>query len=612
MICRVRRGVFGLCKYLLNGKKQNSQYLRLEKDVVRPLIGNFTLFQETEKYLVKEKNWKENYMHITIGFSDSDWAKIELLEIQEDKDALLREILHDYINHHFSSYKDEELIYYGELHYAKLKFDEDGKKRFNHCHLGISFLNPISDTKLRNLFAVNSFYDDVMARKTNFKYGFEQTKRKEIRVKNFDSQIGRDRKAWIELLDEVNDREELIYFLENQMKFVEGLDYRVVNTTKNNYVKLINKSFKNEKNVTRKLQDLNLQGRGFERFVDVNSSEKNHKKLEDMNQVELEEILSKCYEKREFDISKRRSAMTSQTLQKIHEEDNQLKKTFEKKYSQKDKKVEVSSLKNLSFQQQIFYKQYQSIIEDKLQGYYVKVDDLKNITTFENRAKNIKITDFGDEIESDSINSNNHEKVKLMLDIVVAKGWDILNLEMTGSDEFKIEVKKQILERIEESSNKNEFVITRPILYIDNLILDNQSKIIEKEKVNYIEFINKYLPVKVVLEFAKQKYNISLDEFEVLEDNKINNKTNRQKPKSVIDFFTKEIGISLKEAIDISNELLKDIEIIDSNTNTDNKLIENSNESNKEDEEVVVEDISVVPETTKTKSKRKNSDKNFK
>ena len=610
MICRVRRGVFGLCEYLLNGKKQNSKYLRLEKDVVRPLIGNFTLFQETEKYLVEEKNWKENYMHITIGFSDSDWAKIELLETQEDKDALLREILHDYINHHFSSYKYEELVYHGELHFPKLKFDENNNKRYPHLHLGISFLNLINDTKLRNLFAVNSFYDDVMARKTNFKYGFEQTKRKEIRVKNFDSQIGRDRRAWIELLDEINDREELIYFLENQMKFVEGLDYKVVNTTKNNYVKLINKSFKNEKNVTRKLQDLNLQVRGFERFVDVNSSEKNHKKLEDMDQVELEEILSKCYEKREFDISKRRSAMTSQTLQKIHEEDEQLKKTFEKKYSQKDKNVEVSSLRNLSFQQQIFYKQYQSIIEDKLQGYYVKVDDLKNITTFENRAKNIKITDFGDEIESDSINSNNHEKVKLMLDIAVGKGWDILNLEITGSDEFRIEVKKQILERIEESSKKDEFEITRPISYIDNLILDNQSKIIENEKVNDIEFIKKHLPSKVVLEFAKQKYNINLNEFEVLDDNKINNKTNRQKPKSVIDFFTKEIGISLKEAIEISNELLKDIEIIDSDTHTEN-ILENSNESNKE-VEVVVEDVIVVPETTKTKSKRKNSDKRFK
>ena len=91
MICRVRRGVSGLSEYLLNGKKQNSKYLRLEKDVVRPLIGDFTLFQETEKYLVKEKNWKENYMHITIGFSDSDWAKIELLETCDEKNWKERE-----------------------------------------------------------------------------------------------------------------------------------------------------------------------------------------------------------------------------------------------------------------------------------------------------------------------------------------------------------------------------------------------------------------------------------------------------------------------------------------------------------------------------------------
>ena len=49
MICRVRRGVSGLSEYLLNGKKQNSKYLRREEDVVRPLIGEFKLFHETEK-----------------------------------------------------------------------------------------------------------------------------------------------------------------------------------------------------------------------------------------------------------------------------------------------------------------------------------------------------------------------------------------------------------------------------------------------------------------------------------------------------------------------------------------------------------------------------------
>ena len=52
------------------------------------------------------------------------------------------------------------------------------------------------------------------------------------------------------------------------------------------------------------------------------------------------------------------------------------------------------------------------------------------------------------------------------------------------------------------------------------------------------------------------EYNINLDEFEVVDDNKINNKTNRQKPKSIIDFFTKEIGVSIKETTEICNNLM--------------------------------------------------------
>ena len=43
---------------------------------------------------------------------------------------------------------------------------------------------------------------------------------------------------------------------------------------------------------------------------------------------------------------------------------------------------------------------------------------------------------------------------------------------------------------------------------------------------------------------------------EVVDDNKINNKTNRQKPKSIIDFFTKEIGVSIKETTEICNNLM--------------------------------------------------------
>ena len=95
-----------------------------------------------------------------------------------------------------------------------------------------------------------------------------------------------------ELLDELNDRQELIHFLENQMSFKEGIDYRVVDTKNNNYVKLIGKSYKTDKSGKKTIQGINLQGRGFERFVDATSTKTNHKKLEDMTQEELQEILN--------------------------------------------------------------------------------------------------------------------------------------------------------------------------------------------------------------------------------------------------------------------------------------------------------------------------------
>lgn len=569
MVVRVRRGKFGLGKYLRDGEKANSIYSRDEKDIVTPIYGNLDEFEKAENYCVQNKNWSENYMHITFGFSDNDWQKIESLPTKEQQNALMQDLVQDYIKHHFSGYDiQNEIISYSELHFPKLKYDEHGNRRYPHIHLGVSFLNPLRDTKLRNLFAINSFYDELMVRKSNFKFGFEQTKRREFRIKNFDSQLGRDRREWIELLDELNDRKELIYFLENQMNFKEGIDYRIVDTKNNNYVKLINKSFKTDKSGKKIIQDINLQGCGFERFVDATSSEKNHKKLEDMTQQELEKILNEVYEKRIEEIAKRRSKKATKDLIKIYDEDEKLKKDFEKKYS---KKADYNSIKSLTFQQKIFYKHYGVNIQDSLEGYYIKVDDtgLTDKTTFINKSKGIEIEDCGDEILSFSDFNSLQEEVSLMLDIAVAKGWNLLDLQIDGDDEFITEAKKQILQKIEEQNQdqkleKVEIKLVRPVSQLDNYILENESKIFESEKANDLKFLRENLKAQIVLDFAKQKYNINLDEFEIVDGNKINNKTNRQKPKSVIDFFTKEIGISIKEATEICNDLMnKQARVID-------------------------------------------------
>ena len=476
----------------------------------------------------------------------------------------MQELVQDYIKHHFSGYDIEnEIISYAELHFPKIKYDEHKNKRYPHIHLGVSFLNLLSDTKLRNLFANNSFYDEVMVRKSNFKFDFEQTKKREFRVPNFVSQVGRDRREWIEIFENLNDRDELLYFLENQINFKEGIDYKIVNTKNNNYVKLIGKSFKTDKSGKKTVQDINLQGKGFERFVDVNLDVKNYKKLEDMTQEELEEILNDVYAKRVEEIFKRRSKKSKELLENIYEDDKELKKDFEKKYS---KNSNCNSLKSLIFQEKIFYKHYgKRIKKDSLQGYYIKVDNEKNSTTFINQSVGINIEDRGDEIISLSKTDSIENEVRLMLDIAIAKGWNLLEIEIDGRDEFKKEAKKQILQKVEEQNQvqkeekkemKKVEKSTRPVSLLDNYILDNKLKIFESEKVHDIQFLKENLSAQIVLNFAKQKYNINLDEFEVIDGNKINNKTNRQKPKSIIDFFTKEIGISLREATEICNDLI--------------------------------------------------------
>lgn len=560
MIVRVKRAKSGLSKYLRDGKKADSIYSREDKDIVTPIWGNLDDFEKAENYCVQNKNWSENYMHITFGFSDNDWAKIESLPTKEEQNALMQELVQDYIKHHFSGYDiSNEVIAYAEIHYPKLKFDEHGNKRYPHIHLGVSFLNPLSNTKLRNIFAINSYYDEVMVRKSLFKFGFEQTKRREFRIKNFDSQLGRDRREWTELLDELNDRQELIHFLENQLNFKENVDFRVVNTKNNNYIKLIGKSFKTDKSGKKIIQDINIQGRGFERFVDATSNEKNHKKLEDMTQQELEEILNDVYAKRVVEITKRRSKKATEDLKKIYEDDKELKKDFEKKYS---KKADYNSFKSLTFQQKLFYKHYGVNIQDSLRGYYVKTDDTgSDNTTFINRSKGVKVEDKGDEIISYSNADSVQEEARLMIDIALAKGWDLLDIQVDGTPEFIKEAKKQILQKVEEQNQEKKELKkvdkpTRPVSQLDNYILDNESKIFSVIKVHDIQFLKKNLKAQVVLDFASKKYNINLDEFEVGDGNKINNKTNRQKPKSIIDFFTKEIGISVKEATEICNDLM--------------------------------------------------------
>ena len=122
MIVRVRRAKSGLSKYLRDGKKAGSIYGRDEKDIVTPIWGNLDDFERAENYCIINKNWAENYLHITFGFSDNDYQKIESLPSKDDQNALKQELVQDYIKHHFSGYDiDNEIIYYADKYISNCR-----------------------------------------------------------------------------------------------------------------------------------------------------------------------------------------------------------------------------------------------------------------------------------------------------------------------------------------------------------------------------------------------------------------------------------------------------------------------------------------------------------
>ena len=161
MIARTTRAKSGLSDYLEKGHRQDSEYTRSQKDNVIPIYGNLETFRQTEQYLNKEKNYKDNYLHVTISYSKEDMQLMDSMT-DDEKMAMKKDIALTYIKHHTSGYDiDNEVIAYVETHQPIIKV-EHNKERLEHEHIAMALYNPLNDTKLQTTFHNNSFIDDTL------------------------------------------------------------------------------------------------------------------------------------------------------------------------------------------------------------------------------------------------------------------------------------------------------------------------------------------------------------------------------------------------------------------------------------------------------------------
>lgn len=109
----------------------------------------------------------------------------------------------------------------------------------------------------------------------------------------------------------------------------------------------------------------------------------------------------------------------------------------------KDKINFYIPLKKKTYQDKVFYQIYKIVPDINLENYYIKKIEQGHFEII-NKRKNIHVTDEGKQIKSNKNNQNLVENVKLMLEVVKAKGWDLNNLHIRATEQFINEVKRQV------------------------------------------------------------------------------------------------------------------------------------------------------------------------
>ena len=509
MLARVTRNKIGLSEYLESGKRKDSEFLRNEKDKVVSIYGNLDIFKSCEHFLNTHKNYSNNYLHITLSFNKDDIAMLDNLETDK-KQHLLQNLVQDYITHYTSGYDiDNEVIAYAEMHSPIIKFEHD-KERLPHIHLGIMLYNPQTDKKLKQHF-FNQYIDETFKSYTNEKYNLTQP-RDYARQRNKNTQILLNRKALIEQTKNIHTKQELLDFLTQN-----NYQFREIKTKNNHYFKIINPNGK----------DINLRGKGFE---NLDFTQKEALPYTNKSFFEKEQILKSFYEKRKMAMLPRRQP---------------------KKATKKSQEVQENSLQ--SYQQKIAFNIYQTRLHTNLSTFFIDTTHKSKIRFISN-AKHIEVHDCGDKIIGKHT-SNIQEQVALMLDIAIAKEWNLSTLKISGTKEFKEECERQIAYKLQAKYEAPQRKQTRPKSPLDSLLQTEQ----DKKVINStnLDVLKRELNAQSVLDYAIKHYKLNTHNYRLTEDNKINNIQNRQKPKNIIDFFCHELNIQANVAINICNNLYK-------------------------------------------------------
>lgn len=189
--------------------------------------------------------------------------------------------------------------------------------------------------------------------------------------------------------------------------------------------------------------------------------EKNYKEIQELKQA-IQELEQKIQEKNAENAELKKSLENAEKinenqkgrLEALKKEKMDLNTNFERLKANYESLQQKEALKGENQAQELAVTQNlnaktiqyaQSFLQER--KYEIKIIETPQFTSFKDDTKGLEALDYGLKIELKNTESANlQEKVKFMLSVAEAKGWRLKDIQANGSQEFKDEVQRQIID----------------------------------------------------------------------------------------------------------------------------------------------------------------------
>ncbi|KAE8436904.1 LPD7 domain-containing protein [Vreelandella piezotolerans] len=569
-LIRISHREQGLENYLEKGRMSGRDYERDEMDTRVPLHGDIDAFSAAVKFSRTNKKWKHHYDHITIGFSQDEQG------LSEEK---LRDIVRDVLHYYYGGMYDidNDLAAFAEAHRPRLQTMKDKTTgelhdRLDHIHIGVPKYNPRTGKQIRTLpynWKADAAFQSWLCQKHGLvdpatrKRDEPMTKADFLARHKGDGEAPKKqgivnalRAEFSRITKSADTADDAIEKLKAS-ELVESVQW--VDTKRNKYLQVT--PFDGAKKI-------NLRGKGFEHLhhfygekapdVNPDKAPQVEQSLDDLETVwrqHQEQYKERQYKPKDKKSKKRESAPVAETLN--HEET----------YQRLSKRV-IPKLREA----RTFYVIYRTNIQEELiKGF--RLWERANQKHLVNKKEGIRIYDNNDKISVSTDDKEAREKgVRLALEVAQAKGWDIDNLKINGSDEFQSEVRRQISEiqtqRAEREGGAAQpkrqaskptgrskakraplqrHARTQPSNVAGHVAKQAAAAYKESLSKEQIAAIKKELPAQQVLDYAIRKYAVDPERYEIVDGNKIRDLKRRANPKNVVDWLNKTCNLTIAE-----------------------------------------------------------------